>query len=133
MINILDIYIYIFNLWKTVCNPRFHEVFCKTTISISNSFHLLNCLMIVVLKKFMKPRVANYFPWIIHTHHIYIDFTCIKKEQEMVLIASHRLFYLSIKVRVRGMYTHSTVQLQVYTTHPFFSSYAEIYTHTHTH
>ena len=24
-------YIYVFNSWKIVCNPGFHEVFCKTT------------------------------------------------------------------------------------------------------
>ena len=58
---------------KIDCNPGFHEVFCKTTIIrqlrrlneskiqntkiiffvflIFDSFHLLNCLMIVVLKK----------------------------------------------------------------------------------
>ena len=47
---------------------RFLSVFFRI-FSIFDSFHFLNCLMIVVLQKnSMKPRVAVYIPWIKYMH-----------------------------------------------------------------
>ena len=69
---ILDIYI--INPWKIFCNPRFHEVFCKTIIIrqlriFLTAWWLLFCKKKKKKKKLHETQGCKIFPWI---NYIYI-------------------------------------------------------------
>ena len=53
------LYIYIFNPWKIFCNPGFHEVFCKTTIT--RQLRRWNELKIENTTKYSQKTVRSSF------------------------------------------------------------------------
>ena len=57
------IYIYIYNSWNIVCNPGFHEVFCKTTII--RQLRRWNELEIENTKKYRQKTIGISYA---HTH-----------------------------------------------------------------
>ena len=75
----LDIYIYIFNPWKVFCDLRFPEVYKTTFIRhLRRRFCFIN---------FRKPKVVEYFPWIIYiyTKRNYKRYTDIRQNKVIII------------------------------------------------